>query len=56
MKKAENGENIILVGDYNVAYMDADVYNPAFDVTPAALITAIITDRGIHRPPFTFAA
>jgi methylthioribose-1-phosphate isomerase len=38
------------------APMDADVYNPAFDVTPAALITAIITDRGIHRPPFTFAA
>jgi exodeoxyribonuclease-3 len=28
VKKAENGENIILVGDYNVAYMDADVYNP----------------------------
>jgi methylthioribose-1-phosphate isomerase len=31
-----------------------DVYNPAFDVTPAALITAIITDRGIHRPPYAF--
>ncbi|SHK13186.1 S-methyl-5-thioribose-1-phosphate isomerase [Rhodothermus profundi] len=28
------------------------VYNPAFDVTPAALITAIITDRGILRPPY----
>ena len=26
-----------------------DVYNPAFDVTPAALITAIISDRGVHR-------
>ena len=26
------------------------VYNPAFDVTPAELITAIITDRGIVRP------
>jgi methylthioribose-1-phosphate isomerase len=30
------------------------VYNPAFDVTPAELITAIISDRGIHRPPFNF--
>jgi len=30
------------------------VYNPAFDVTPAALITAIITDHGIARPPFHF--
>jgi methylthioribose-1-phosphate isomerase len=26
------------------------VYNPAFDVTPAALITAIITERGVIRP------
>ncbi|MCU0624005.1 MAG: S-methyl-5-thioribose-1-phosphate isomerase, partial [Gemmatimonadaceae bacterium] len=31
------------------------VENPAFDVTPAALVTAIITDRGVHRPPFLFA-
>ncbi len=29
-----------------------DVYNPAFDVTPAELITAIITDRGVVRPPY----
>jgi methylthioribose-1-phosphate isomerase len=26
--------------------------NPAFDVTPASLITAIITEEGVHRPPF----
>lgn len=32
-----------------------DVYNPAFDVTPAALISAIITDRGIHQPPYDFS-
>ncbi len=30
-----------------------DVYNPAFDVTPAALITAIITERGIIQPVTT---
>ena len=34
---------------------DAGVHNPAFDVTPAALITAIVSDRGIHRPPYDFA-
>ena len=33
----------------------AAVHNPAFDVTPAALITAIISDRGVHRPPYDFA-
>ena len=27
-------------------------YNPAFDLTPATLITAIVTDRGVIRPPF----
>ena len=26
--------------------------NPAFDVTPAALITAIVTEDGVYRPPF----
>jgi methylthioribose-1-phosphate isomerase len=26
--------------------------NPAFDVTPAALIAAIVTEVGVHRPPF----
>ena len=34
---------------------DADVHNPAFDVTPAALITAIISDRRVHRAPYDFA-
>ena len=28
------------------------VYNPAFDVTDADLITAFVTERGIIRPPF----
>ena len=28
------------------------VWNPAFDVTPADLITAIITEKGVIRPPF----
>jgi methylthioribose-1-phosphate isomerase len=26
--------------------------NPAFDVTPAALITAIVTEDGVHRAPY----
>lgn len=29
--------------------------NPAFDVTPAELITAIVTEKGIFYPPFDFA-
>jgi methylthioribose-1-phosphate isomerase len=26
--------------------------NPAFDVTPASMVTAIVTDRGVARPPY----
>jgi methylthioribose-1-phosphate isomerase len=32
------------------------VRNPAFDVTPATLITAIVTERGIFRHPYRFEA
>jgi methylthioribose-1-phosphate isomerase len=27
-------------------------WNPAFDVTPAALIAAIVTEEGVHRAPY----
>jgi len=36
----------------SVAPEGVRVYNPAFDVTPAALITSIITDRGVALPPY----
>ena len=41
-------------GDRQLAPVGVAVHNPAFDVTPAGLITAIVTDRGIHRPPYRF--
>lgn len=31
---------------------DSRVYTPAFDITPAELVTAIITNRGVLRPPY----
>jgi methylthioribose-1-phosphate isomerase len=43
------------VGGQPTAPETSPVYNPAFDVTPAALITAIITERGVFRPPYRFA-
>jgi methylthioribose-1-phosphate isomerase len=30
--------------------------NPAFDITPAALIAAIVTEEGVFRAPYAFAA
>ena len=35
-----------------IAPEGVDVYNPAFDVTPARYIKGIITERGIHKPPY----
>jgi methylthioribose-1-phosphate isomerase len=29
------------------------ICNPAFDVTPARLVTAIVTERGVLRPPYS---
>ena len=37
------------------APVNVPVYNPAFDVTPAELISAIVSDRGVHRPPYDFS-
>src|SRR5919198_1378179 len=42
------------IGGQATAPEASPVYNPAFDVTPASLIAAIITERGIFRPPFRF--
>ena len=39
-----------ICGGPPVAPLGADVLNPAFDVTPAELVTAIITERGVFKP------
>lgn len=38
--------------DRRVAPPGVAVWNPAFDITPNELITALITDAGVLRPPF----
>ena len=40
------------LGDQPIAPVGVAVQNPAFDVTPARLVTAIITEAGVARPPF----
>jgi methylthioribose-1-phosphate isomerase len=35
-----------------ITLQHAHVYNPAFDITPQRLITGIITEQGILKPPF----
>ncbi len=46
-------EEVRRVGDVLITAAGTRVANPAFDVTPSRYITAIITDQGIARPPYT---
>ena len=47
-----SANEVVEVSGVRVAPEGIAVRHPAFDVTPARLITAIITDRGVLRPPF----
>lgn len=46
------GEEVTHFGGQKIAPDGVKVWNPAFDVTPARLVNAIITDRGIIRSPY----
>ncbi len=48
-----SADEVRRIAGRRVAPEGVEVYNPAFDVTPARLITAFITERGIIWPPFT---
>ena len=48
-----DAEEITHVGSERVVPEGSPVLNYAFDVTPADLITAIITEKGVAYPPFT---
>ena len=41
------------LGGVRVAALGTEVFNPAFDVVPAALIAGIITEMGVARPDFS---
>ncbi len=47
-----SADEIRCVGNSQVAPQESPVFNPAFDVTPAELISGIITEKGIVYPPF----
>jgi methylthioribose-1-phosphate isomerase len=47
-----SAEEITHIGGKRIAPTGVGVFNPAFDVTPAELVNAIITERGIAYPPY----
>ena len=47
-----NDREVTHVGSSRLTPEGARIRNPAFDVTPAGYVTAIITERGIAHPPY----
>lgn len=47
-----DADEVTSIAGQQMAPQGVKVYNPAFDVTPAHLITAIITEAGILRAPY----
>lgn len=45
-------DEVRTLGGISMSLPDVEVFNPAFDVTPHELITAIITEYGVITPPF----
>ncbi len=46
------GSEVTGIGDKKTAPDGINVINPAFDITPPELISGIITEKGIAKPPF----
>ena len=46
-------EEVAEFGARPVVPAGVPVRHPAFDVTPARLVTAIVTEKGVVRPPYS---
>jgi len=46
---------VAMIRGRRIAPAGFTIANPAFDVTPALLVTAIITETGVNRPPYSFS-
>ena len=47
-----DGDEVLIIGGREIAARGCRVLNPAFDVTPARLITGIITEKGVLYSPY----
>ncbi|HWI05589.1 MAG TPA: S-methyl-5-thioribose-1-phosphate isomerase [Acidimicrobiales bacterium] len=49
-----SGDEVTSIEGHRIAPAGVAAENRAFDVTPAGLVTAIITEEGVFRPPYRF--
>lgn len=52
IEQRDSSEVRTILGKINIAPKNVKVFNPAFDVTPHELVSAIVTDKGIIYPPY----
>jgi len=45
-------DEVTHIDGHRICPMGVEVINPSFDVTPAALVTAIVTEKGVAYPPY----
>jgi methylthioribose-1-phosphate isomerase len=48
-----SSREVVEIAGRRIAPAGIRAAHPAFDVTPGTLVTAIVTERGIARPPYT---
>lgn len=51
--ETRSGNEVVIINNKPIAPKGIKIYNPAFDVTPHNLIRAIVTEKGIIKPPFS---
>jgi methylthioribose-1-phosphate isomerase len=47
-----SADEVVKIGKRRIAPKGIRIFNPAFDMTPPELITGIITEKGVLKPPF----
>ena len=47
-----SSDEVTHIAGVRIAPTGVTALHPAFDVTPATLVTAIVTERGVARPPY----
>ena len=49
--ETRDSQEILTLGDQRIAASNASAWNPVFDVTPAELVDAIVTEKGVILKP-----
>src|SRR5215470_1723025 len=50
MIEERGADEVAVVNGARITVPDAPVFNPAFDITPHDMVTAVVTERGVHAP------